>query len=301
VIVPWHTGDYALDQLYPNSGVCPRLTSLQSSIYSSPEWTAYNNSAEVKALNQNLNNILGKGSWFWSYTMDCMMTTVCSNRQLPEGMTESIFNETIGFIEKQQSFLNLYNDSQWAKLSMGNTAWHIKNNIVNFLDGSKTYKFALFGGHDTTIQPFLSAVAKYAWDNHWPGYASMLSIELYSKNPDAPADTPDNLFRLVYNSQVITIPGCDDALCDVNVLLDSMDFGHEFMACTSAAAAPAATTTCDNGSDSKMSQTDWVIITVLSTLLGGLIGASLVVFLNKQYFDSELGREYILADGADRA
>jgi hypothetical protein len=110
--VPWHTGDYALDQLYPNSYVCPRITSLQNSIYSSPEWTTYNNSDEVKKLNQNLDNILGKGSWFWSYTMDCMMTTVCSNRQLPEGMTESIFNETIGFLEKQYSFLNLYNDSQ---------------------------------------------------------------------------------------------------------------------------------------------------------------------------------------------
>ena len=60
-IVPWHTGDYNLDQIYPNSNVCPRLDSLADVAYASPEWVAENTSTAVTQLTTELNQIWGEG------------------------------------------------------------------------------------------------------------------------------------------------------------------------------------------------------------------------------------------------
>lgn len=289
VIVPWHTGDYKLDQIYPNSNVCPRLNTLEDSIYDTPEFQQENNSASVKQLNADLDTALGKGYWSWNNVFDCFMTTVCSGRSLPDGMTDDLFNATIYQTEYEYAYLNLYNNSQWSKLAMGNTAWHVKENILNLIDNSSTtnthpYKFAIFSGHDTTIQPFLSAIAKTNWDLHWPSYASMISIEVYSGSALSPYPY---LFRMIYNSKEIIIPGCNGALCDLNVLLNAMSFAEEDMPCTTDSDSTATTSSCGDD-DSVMSETDWTIVVTLSALLGGLIGAGIVIFLNKRYFSGEL-------------
>lgn len=206
-------------------------------------------------------------------------------------MTQEIFNATIGAEEFTQTYLNLYNNSQWAKLAMGNTAWHVKNNILNLInnstnDNTHPYKFALFSGHDNTIQPFLAAVAKQNWDQRWPGYASMITIEIYTASA---LSTSDYLFRIVYNSKALTIPGCSDSLCDLNILLNAMSFAEENMACTTSSSSATTSASCGDD-DNPMDNTDWAFITVLSVLLGALVGAAVVIFYNKQYFKSEINR-----------
>ena len=85
----WHTGDYDLDQIYPNSEVCPYLDTLEASIYATPEWIAENSSAFQVNLNRELNDIMGgSGEWYWQYIFDCFMTTVCTGRDLPDGSVE---------------------------------------------------------------------------------------------------------------------------------------------------------------------------------------------------------------------
>ena len=61
VIVPWHTGDYNLDQIYPNSQVCPRLNTLEDVAYASSAWVAENTSAEITQLTANLDQLWGAG------------------------------------------------------------------------------------------------------------------------------------------------------------------------------------------------------------------------------------------------
>jgi hypothetical protein len=215
-------------------------------------------------------------------------------------MTQAIFNATIESEEYTQAYLNLYNNSQWAKLAMGNTAWHIKTNIQNLInnstvDNTHPYKFALFSGHDNTIQPFLSAVAGKNWDKMWPGYASMVTIEIY--NASALANS-DYLFRIVYNSQVLTIPGCPNNLCDLNILLNALSFAEENMACSTTSDSSTNSNDCSDD-DNTMSNTDWAFVSVLSALLGGLIGVAAVIFFNKYYFLNELKRP-LLAETESR-
>lgn len=207
-------------------------------------------------------------------------------------MTQEIFNATIASEEYTQAYLNLYNNSQWAKLAMGNTAWHIKTNIENLINNSTSdnthpYKFALFSGHDTTIQPFLSAVAGENWDLLWPGYASMITIEVYNGSALAKSDY---LFRMVYNSQVLTIPGCSDSLCDLNTLLNALSFAEENMACSTTSDSSTTSTGCSDSDDNTMSKTDWAIVSVLSAVLGGLIGVAAMIFFNKYYYLNEVKR-----------
>lgn len=61
VIVPWHTGDYNLDQIYPNSNVCPRLNQIEDQGYATPEWIAENTSQAVTQLTSDLDQIWGAG------------------------------------------------------------------------------------------------------------------------------------------------------------------------------------------------------------------------------------------------
>jgi hypothetical protein len=290
VIVPWHTGDYNLDQIYPNSNVCPRLSKLTSHIYKTPEFVAENTSARIVQLNSDLNVILGgAGQWYWNYVFDCFLTTVCTNRQVPSGspdtvlMTDEIFNATIAQVEFQQSYLYLYNNSQYSKLAMGNTAWHIRNNIQNILNNpTNGLKFAMFAGHDTTIMPLLAAIQGNLWDRIWSPYASMVTIEIYKAAN--PSSTPSGYyFRMVYNGRAISIPNCADTLCDLNTLLNALSFGQESMPCSvtpSSTPTTAASSSCSDD-NSSLDDNSWAIVIVFTTLFGILLGAAMVIFFNK--------------------
>lgn len=71
------------------------------------------------------------------------------------------------------------------------------------LSGHSKRRFALIGGHDTTILPILVALG--VWDGQWPHYGAMLRLEVLSNQSGA-------LFvRLLYNLEEteLRLPGCD--------------------------------------------------------------------------------------------
>eukprot|EP01038_Epipyxis_sp_PR26KG_P010653 gene10653-14307_t len=295
VIVLWHTGDYDLDQIYPNSGVCPRLNQLQDIAYSSSEFIAINNSAYINNLTNNLTVIFGGVSyWTWNNALDCLMTTVCTNRDIPSGsvssgaiMDDAIFNATIDNVQWNYAYNALYNNSIWSKEAMGNTVWHIANNLKAALNSSSNptnyLKFALFSGHDTTIMPLLASILGQSWDQQWAAYASMITIELYSSVTN-PNDSNYDLFRLVYNGKPLLVPGCSDTLCNINILLNILSFGKEFMPCsvsdtTSSISSNSDGNCIDSGGLNKL---DWSMIVIASLFMGTLIGAAVAIFLNKR-------------------
>lgn len=65
-IVPWHTGDYNLDQIYPNSNVCPRLDTIADVAYSTTEYQAENSSTNVNQLTSDLDVLWGAGTLHFS-------------------------------------------------------------------------------------------------------------------------------------------------------------------------------------------------------------------------------------------
>jgi hypothetical protein len=86
--------------------------------------------------------LCGLGHWYWSTALDCMMTTVCTGRPLPDGtadtelMNAAHFNPPGAPGEYSSTYPALYNNSIWAKYATGNTAWHMRNNIQGMIDGT---------------------------------------------------------------------------------------------------------------------------------------------------------------------
>jgi hypothetical protein len=301
-IVPWHTGDYNLDQIYPNSKVCPRLNQVEANWEASASFMEQNSSSAVTTLTADLTEIWGEGMWSWYNAMDCMMTTVCTERAMPDGtvstpMTQELFDNAVAESTYQLSGMYVWNNSQYAKLCMGNTAWHVRNNIMKNLNSSysvagKGLKLAVFSAHDTTVMPFLAAILGANWDMQWATYAAMVTIELYNRSTTTPQTTDEeHLFRMVYNGKTLLVPGCDDSLCNLSVLLDALSFGQEAMPCSVPASDDISTSSCSGGSSEKVGSLnlgEWVMIVFLGALVGALVGAGAVVFYDKRRLEKDL-------------
>lgn len=276
--------------------MCPRLSDIEYNAYSSDAWQAENSSAAMRKLNKDLDTALGAGEWSWNYLFDCFMTSVCTNRHLPDGIDDALFNATIRQTEAEESFLNLYNQSEWAKLSMGNTWWHLRQNMESAIRnisglGGPAYKFALFSGHDTTIMPMLAALVGEEWDRVWPGYASMVAVELYQSATSSP-EAPAFKFRIVYNGKALRVPPCEGTLCDVDVLLDALSFAQKDMPCESTQSTVDDLVEEEGCEDPVLSSTEWTVIVVMCTLAGVLVGAGVVVFYDRRKLKYDGKGEY---------
>lgn len=94
----------------------------------------------------------------------------------------------------------------------------IRANVLGASQGQSPVKFVLISGHDTTLIPFMAAVAPRAWDRTWPAYASMATIELLRVGGQN-ASIAGDYFRFVYNGEVVRLDGCKQgaATCDGHV------------------------------------------------------------------------------------
>ncbi len=291
-IVPWHTGDEAIDQIAPNPTACPALNGVQELSYASPDFLKNNNSAEMNALTSQLDDILGAGYWTWYNVIDCFMTTVCTGREIPANPTtgavlnDEIFNATIRSVEYQYAYNSNYNFSRFAKLGMGNTVYEMRTRLQAAVNNEAgAVKFALWSAHDTSVMPFLSAIlvrpdGSNAWDGRWAQYASQVTIELYQ------AVSGGDLFRLTYNGKPLLVPGCTDTLCSVTVLLDAMDFAQEQMPCDALpvpAAAPTVPAPSAAGcAEEVMSSKGWTWLVVMMSLFSFSAGAGAVWWYNRR-------------------
>jgi ubiquitin-like domain-containing CTD phosphatase 1 len=222
--------------------------------------------------------------------LDCIMTTICTDRPLPAAIDDYGRNNTSTNLLQQiyeseiqkWSFHVTHNDGEYAKLAMGPLWSEILENIrpiINPDDGqSPPNRLALVSGHDTTILPLLVTLGPGVWDGQWPPYASMMIIEIHEiidGKTDRTIFKSDFMFRLLMNGQARTskIQGCppDGELCDVQILMDRV--------------SPFATSDRDCNSrtthqypaiqESKMLLSTWggVILVLLFTLASGLLGS----------------------------
>jgi Histidine phosphatase superfamily (branch 2) len=250
-VIPLHTADYNRDIMFPNHERCPRLTEMRERSESSPGYQALNQSKEAILLREFQREVLRVPHRDQDMdAIDCIMTTMCTDRPLPEAINDyrgdvrdspvsTQWSDMYGadLLQRLCDFeteLYIYNlkanNAEYAKLAM-NPLWvEIMSKVYPRVHGSDTTglpKLALFSGHDTTILPLLASIG--AWnDTEWVPYASMVLIELHEMNVDGNTDKKvfpsDFAFRLIYNGKVITsqIIECpsDSELCDANVLID---------------------------------------------------------------------------------
>jgi hypothetical protein len=115
----------------------------------------------------------------------------------------------------------------------------------------------------------------------------MLSIELYQHH-----STQEHFFRLVYNGQVLLLPGCPSSLCGIHHLLSALAFGRDghLPACyqTTDRVDPVAKT---NRSDEEavsgyetvlFTTGEWMLLTTALSIMSSLFGALLYMAAAKQ-------------------
>mmetsp|Transcript_22544 Transcript_22544/g.39693 ORF Transcript_22544/g.39693 Transcript_22544/m.39693 type:complete len:669 (+) Transcript_22544:191-2197(+) len=243
-VIRLHTADYFLDTLTINKYTCPRTLDLQNEAYASDEYKKWiDNSVEVKAVKTFAKEELGMDEMPYSM-LDCMMTTICTDRTLPDSLNDydgslgptpweesvqsssmsaaegesgdftNMFERIANFAIKNFTFPYKYNNAAYPKLGMGPLWKEIMANILPIVDsannpssGTPPPKLALFSGHDTTLMPILATLGDNVWDGtDWAPYASMLQIEIHEiTNSDETSDFPSGYaFRLIFNGKVLT-------------------------------------------------------------------------------------------------
>lgn len=76
VTLLWHTGDFELDELYPNDRVCPALRDVERAAWESREWAQVEGSGWVRHLNKRMAEELP--GYDWQHMLDCLGTTSCT-------------------------------------------------------------------------------------------------------------------------------------------------------------------------------------------------------------------------------
>jgi hypothetical protein len=110
--VPVHTGDKSRDIIQGYAEGCPRMDRLQSEAEASSDFEAFYNSGESKEVRE----FMGKHLTHDTELFDCLMTTVCTDRPLPDRFgiynphPESWFNRIAAYHAKNHSFHYQYND-----------------------------------------------------------------------------------------------------------------------------------------------------------------------------------------------
>jgi ubiquitin-like domain-containing CTD phosphatase 1 len=81
-VIPLHTADRENDIIDPNERKCPRLTEMRERYERSNQYRSFNQSAEAVQLRSFMKNVL-KIDGDMEAT-DCLMTTMCTDRGLPD-------------------------------------------------------------------------------------------------------------------------------------------------------------------------------------------------------------------------
>jgi len=200
-----HTADRNRDVLSRNFDVCPRLSELEEEAKSSVEYIRLygNENEEAQVMKRMMETELGGD--FQSSAHDCMMSTICTDRVLPDILNdygkgnangdddyEDTYSSAYGtnrferlskysFLPK--NFIFRYNKSAVAKLASGPLWVEILSNLLPFLPQSMTDlisnennnlssklrlpppKLALFSAHDSTLHMLLASLGNDIFSN----------------------------------------------------------------------------------------------------------------------------------------
>ena len=114
-VIDMHTADMKNDVLHPNEQLCPTLTKLRKEAEASGEYQKTNSSSEVMELRRILGDDLGSEGMFewgeWNepldFMLDCLMTTICTDKTLPEILNDYGLNEdNKGIFERIVDFVS---------------------------------------------------------------------------------------------------------------------------------------------------------------------------------------------------
>mmetsp|Transcript_3972 Transcript_3972/g.9729 ORF Transcript_3972/g.9729 Transcript_3972/m.9729 type:complete len:707 (+) Transcript_3972:50-2170(+) len=239
-IIDHHTADRHLDVLSEDrvdNDVCTEIfEKLELQAIQSDEYKAFNQSDESVLMRQLIDEELSHPN---SFTQDCMMTAICTDRLIPDVINDyageistdstasddpreendndpytrkfgrNRFVRLRDYLIQREMMIYRFNDSEYAKRDMSALWMEILDHINPVMDPNQDHvKMSLYSGHDSTIIPLMASLGGKMWNNtDFPYYASMMIIEIHkvvndvSEKPTFPSGFA---FRLVYNGRVLT-------------------------------------------------------------------------------------------------
>lgn len=290
-----HTADDTMDILGGFQKNCPKLDTLKQESYSTKEFQEFYNSAESQQVRAFMTDQLSHEQGLF----DCMMTTICTDRPLPEQLGDyevdnsTWFNRISTYHTRNHTFPFRYNDGEYSKLSIG-PLWaeildHVQSSVVGRnvtrLGRHPPAKLAIYSGYDSTIMQLLASLGEGVWNGLvWPPYASMFLIEIHHLLDDDRDKTlfrTESAFRLIYNGKVLTdqVPGCSEGLelCDAEYLLRRVEpIAVRKVDCDDYDTADTANV---GMVEKSILSTTWGILLVILALgMGAFAGATIVVY-----------------------
>ena len=309
-IVSWHTGDNSIDNLSPSNGACPYLATIEDNAYDNDTFIV-NNATITGDLNGFLTAQLGTPGtdWEWSQITDCFMTTICTEREIPNplvdqgqpGWTDELFNQTINADQYAYFWKMKFNNSEWSRLGMSDIVYNVHKNAENMQNSVlyNNFSFVLYSAHDTSVIPFVDALLPPGQTiDFWAPYASYVSVEMYEATAATTASTGEtHYFRVIYNGQVLQPNGCSNTgLCKGSEFMTTTigwgeSLGGDTCQQTTTSADtnddPSTTDCHNNKNDVEMDSGLFAGVIILSILFGA--GMAGVVF-KYQYWDDMVGR-----------
>ncbi|RLN21653.1 hypothetical protein BBJ28_00005534 [Nothophytophthora sp. Chile5] len=285
-MLSWNVADIAVDYINANDNICPLMGHIGELANDSPEFWAHVRDPATVEIETNFHDLVGNFSW--GSVLECLSTARCNNLELPHGIDEETFTKTFHEVEVRQGLYLTYNNSWYAKVAMQPLAHELLTRLDGVLDGApNAYKLSITMGtnrpclrslwllltylvvveltrglscrlvttaHDSTLMPFLAAVARENWDRTWTPYAGMLVTEIYKTKKGSYAA------RMIFHGQPLLLPDCHDStynclichhrsLCDIDDFLQTFEFARTERNCKlpkKKAASSSLMTTANN-------------------------------------------------------
>mmetsp|Transcript_14466 Transcript_14466/g.27210 ORF Transcript_14466/g.27210 Transcript_14466/m.27210 type:complete len:715 (+) Transcript_14466:2394-4538(+) len=303
-IIKVHTADRERDVLSPNPTICPKLNDLMDEAVKSREYIEqYVKSQESQEMNRIMER-LGGGN-FREQAQDCLMTTICNDRDLPSILDDygrddendsgndshnQYFDRLNKYSFQPYNYVLRYNNAAYSKLAFGPMWVEILANMLPFIpffkwqvilpqmvkevkEPSNAPLLSLFSAHDTTILPILATLGENVWDGQtWAPYASLIVVEVHKVGHG-----DDRAFRLIYNGEVLTdkVDGCLKGmeLCDVMYLFNQLrDVAVKDRDCTSSTSSLSEDAiNLRKVLFTKKGGAILVFLTILSGIMGGIL------------------------------
>eukprot|EP00013_Stygamoeba_regulata_P025974 CAMPEP_0177648694 /NCGR_PEP_ID=MMETSP0447-20121125/10964_1 /TAXON_ID=0 /ORGANISM="Stygamoeba regulata, Strain BSH-02190019" /LENGTH=449 /DNA_ID=CAMNT_0019151351 /DNA_START=294 /DNA_END=1643 /DNA_ORIENTATION=+ len=209
--VDLHTMDDNMDNMTPNSNLCPELENVWADLKNQEPWKVFLN--VTKPINEAIAATgLFNGDpaqvdldWFG----DTCDARICHGKPLPPGISDALFLKA--WIADQWENNYLYGNVAITNWTIGSFVQELVLRLDQFVDApsdaarAQQPRFSLYSGHDSTLIPLTSALGLTLTNSAlWPPYASHVELELWS-------DAQDQFYvRTLYNGLAYQVPSCTD-------------------------------------------------------------------------------------------
>lgn len=210
-LIDIHVVESSTEYIEPASD-CQRMIADCNAIQLAPDflkkWEAM---LPLQAYLQDQWNITAAEFPWWGGVRNTLESRQAAGKPLPPYFNQSMVDQIDEFCDFEMTAL--YRSQNTQRLGIGRFTQHLLNNMKREMAAPGLPRFFLYSGHDITLGLLTSSFQVF--DGVWPAFASHFAIELHKD------DSSNYYVRLVYNSELRIIPGCEE-FCPFDTVSDML-------------------------------------------------------------------------------